>query len=185
MQVHAPLFGESGPDVDEQISEEVRWVRAAREAVREGLPELMRLLGDPEPLIRETVALVLSKLTEDASVVRARLLKGLAVEPDVRVRIALWIALGSLAADWPPALDAAHSALTGPLPESAAAAFALVLLRGGPTTEAVASPLRAAQRDPATQETLGQVWDGDHSVNQWLEEWDGHTGKGPWEEEQP
>ncbi len=74
--------GEEPPETTGQRRRELEWVRAAHAAVVEGVPVYLRLLADPDLVVRYTAPYLLSVCEERALGIAPALLERLAVERD-------------------------------------------------------------------------------------------------------
>ncbi len=152
-----------------RLDRELRWARAAHEAVAAAIPVLLGLLDDPDPDVPEMVLHTLAAFPERARTLVPELRQRVARQTDPSAVARLLVTVGSLAVSLPEAEAAAvaswlHAGLAGrqggpARPAAAAAAVAL----------ARCTPVARALPD-AVPDTLKQI----------LREEDADAGAQPW-----
>lgn len=128
------LFGAESktPAWREKVERELGWVRAARAAVRDGVPTFIALLADADAETRAAAAYTLGTFAaEDDGVARA-LLDRLAAEDDPAAAASLTLAIGAAgeSAERVAALSRLHTDSPDPLARTAAAMGLAAMLRG-------------------------------------------------------
>jgi HEAT repeat protein len=85
------------PDWDDQLQQELGWVKAARRAVVLGWQVYLQLLDDPDADTRSGAAIALAVCGPHASEIVPRLSEHLVRDPDDRVKASVLLCLGCLA----------------------------------------------------------------------------------------
>ncbi len=160
-------------DFERELTGELGFVKAAREAVLAGTATYLRLLSDGDVDIRTMAAFLLAALEERRGDIRPVLLERLGVEPDPQVKASQAMALLELsfAADQEPAGDPRADEVMEELMRSeqepvavrSVAAFFLVRSHDEAPYEAAQSVLRECL-DPAREDLEALPWADDFEL---------------------
>jgi hypothetical protein len=166
-------------EVEEVLVEEAKEVGAARDAVRQRVPALMRLIADADPGVRAMVPRLAASFPDDAPLLLPTLLGAFDGERDPEVRASILLALGAIGGGDSHLTGLIEERLTAACPECVAAAVAVLWSTQNVTPESAAVFKKAKKRKSAEEAFIERAWGGGlDDVLCWLEEtWDGKPGR--------